>query len=200
MFTLNPKMARCSTQRSLADWCPTVQYLLGYLHGRPDAYLTEMQRILKEAFNHDVSLPTISRTLKLKGCMKGFNKTRKIRTALDITAQEQSNGSLGNEIIGRPVPTSSNAETSKNGTLPLDFEKNLERQLEDHLQQPSPNKVIPGKVHLRDDQDVTIDQRGHVDDSRSGMQYQEQQATSGTTVPVHFAQARSDQAIDPNLG
>lgn len=61
------------------------QYLLGYLHGRPDAQLVEMRRILNEAFDQDVSLPTLSRTLKLRGCMKGHRKQRDFRPAPTLT-------------------------------------------------------------------------------------------------------------------
>ena len=49
------------------NYLSSMQYLLGYMHGRPDAKLIEMQKILKEAFDINVRLPTISRTLVNEG-------------------------------------------------------------------------------------------------------------------------------------
>ena len=41
-----------------------------------------MRHILIEVFNHDVSLPTLSRTLKSRGCMKGHRKSRDFHPTL----------------------------------------------------------------------------------------------------------------------
>lgn len=76
-----PPQGTPGNQRCLSQEMQT--YLLGYLHGRPDAHLAELRRVLREAFDQDVSIPTLSRVLKSRGCMKGHKKKRDTQAALN---------------------------------------------------------------------------------------------------------------------
>ncbi|KAL8822299.1 MAG: hypothetical protein Q9191_006965 [Dirinaria sp. TL-2023a] len=71
-------------------------YLLGYLHGRPDAYLAELRRVLQEAFSQDVSIQTISRVLKSRGCMVGRKKKSDAQANLD--------SGKDNAALAKPTP------------------------------------------------------------------------------------------------
>ena len=104
-----------------------------------------MQRILKEAFDIDVSLPTISRILKMKGCTKGFNKTRQIRTATNVTlGHNQTNKSQSNESHAQASMILQDFEAGIIAAPTAPFENSFKRHLEQHLGQNSLDCVVSG--------------------------------------------------------
>lgn len=98
MQTVGSKCVPSNKVRSLTS----LQYLLGYIHGRPDASLAELRRVLQEAFGEDVSLPTLSRTLKSKGCMKGHNKKRDLHAATKNGEENASRSLSVTEVPAKP--------------------------------------------------------------------------------------------------
>ena len=172
------------------------------MHGRPDAYLTEMQRILKEAFDIDISLPTISRTLKLKGCMKGFNKTRHIRTAMKKAGQDQGDGSRPNEIPSLSSPASHRPRSGLDITQKMVFEKDLERHLEQHLGQSFQDDSDLNRPSTLPTQSVTFHQHDSTDNSHDHVQYSGQRpaALVHRAYSASSMQANSDQVVNPALG
>ena len=69
-----------------------------------------MRHILIEVFNQDVSLPTLSRTLKSRGCMKGHRKSRDFHPTL-YQGKENATSAASSPPIpgavserGHPVP------------------------------------------------------------------------------------------------
>lgn len=175
------------------------QYLLGYMHGRPDAYLTEMQKILKEAFDIDVSLPTISRTLKMKGCTKGFNKTRHIRTATKAPVQDQMNGSHPDGSSSQPSPEKHNPGQGVDVAPIMAFEKNLERHLEQHFEQNPTNGVALNGTALGPAMGVPVHQYQPKKSTQSQTHCPEHDI-SLSVAPANSTQTNTNGAIDPALG
>ena len=69
-----------------------------------------MRHVLIEVFNQDVSLPTLSRTLKSRGCMKGHRKSRDFHPTL-YQGKESATPAVSSPSIlsavserGHPVP------------------------------------------------------------------------------------------------
>ena len=161
-----------------------------------------MQRVLKEAFNHDVSLPTISRTFKLKGCMKGFNKTRQIRTAVNSAGKEQANGLHASDHIAQPTPALTETRNVENGTATMNFEEDLGQHLEHHLQQSTPNEANPDITQSRPDQDATPLQYDHSGSAQEHIHNLEQHPSSAMTEAdsIHSTLTDLNSVIDPSLG
>lgn len=163
-----------------------------------------MQKVLKEAFNHDVSLPTISRTLKFKGCMKGFNKTRQIRTAAYTGDQELAIGQQAKELHAKgsppqsiPAMETSESRTGRPDTNP--FEEDLERHLAQHLEQDLTAHMVASGPPSARVSDTTAHQYKLADNTQGQLHYQKTLAVAGTdTVASH--QPRANDAIDPALG
>ena len=118
------------------------------MHGRPDAKLVEMQRILKDAFDINVSLPTLSRTLKLKGCMKGFNKRRDICTAIKAPARIHAGNISTDGIILQPSPATQELEHYKSTKPNISFEHDLERHIGQPLEQITMNGILSPLVEV----------------------------------------------------
>ena len=134
--------------------------------------------------------------------MKGFNKTRQIRTAVNSAGKEQANGLQARDHTAQPTPALADTGNMENGTATVDFEEDLGHHLEHHLQQSTPNEANPDITQSRPDQDATPLQYGHSGTAQEQIHSLEQHPSSAITGvdSIHSTLTDLNSVIDPSLG
>lgn len=134
--------------------------------------------------------------------MKGFNKTRQIRTVVDSAEKEQANGLHASDHAVQPTPALTEPRSMENGTATMDFEEDLGRHLEHHLQQPTPNEPSPDITDSRPDQHAIPLQYGQSESAQEQIHSQEQHPSPAATGAdsIHSTLIDLNSVIDPSLG